>query len=277
MTFNFGPVDSLDAVPAEFKSVYNTTAGTDGKFTVADAHKPLVAAYTGVNTALTTERGKVTSLNAENAQRRQALAPWEAMVTDLGITPEDANDLPGAVKKHVTDLTSKVKGGESFKGDLAKIRDETEKRIKTVTDEKDKELAAMRTTLETHLVDKEALTALGAKKAKNGGTILLPHIKQAAKVIKDESGNYVVRAVDATGNVRFNSAAQPMSINDIVAEMAASNDYAFAFESTAPGGLGTQPGNGKQPVKTATQGDGKNEPSATQKIEAGLDQLTKKS
>lgn len=273
MPFNFGPVDSLDAVPNEFKSVYNTAAGTDGKFTVADAHKGVVTAYQGVNTALGTERGKVTALNTENAQRRTALQPWEALVTELGLTVEDGASASDAVKVHITDLTGKVKGGEAFKGNLAQIQAAAEKKIKEVTEAKDKEIAAMNSTLTEYLVDREALSELTAAKAKNGN-VLLPHVKSKLKVVKDEAGKYVVRAVDETGTPRYNSAAQLMGVRDIVAEVKAMPDYAFAFESEASSGTGANPQGSKTPVNGG-QKPGAGEKTSQQKISEGLTALQK--
>ncbi len=132
--FNFGEVDSLDAVPAEFRFAYNQQANANGKFTVSDAAKSMVTAYQGQATALEQERGKVRAANAENATRRAALKPYEDLVTEFGITPEDPNDLAGAIKAHVGTLQDKVKGGDAFKGNLAKIKEEADKRVKAIED-----------------------------------------------------------------------------------------------------------------------------------------------
>lgn len=274
MPFKFGEVDSLDAVPAEFKSVYSTTANANGKFEVAEAHKAIVAAYSGNATALETERGKVTNLNKENADRRGALKPFEDLVAEFGITPETGEDAPTALKRHVGDLTSKVKGGEAFKGNLEQIKQAAEQRIAALTTEKDKELGAMRTTLEEYLIDKEALAALGKAKAKNGGTILLPHVKQNLKVVKTEDGKYTVRAVDGAGQVRYNNAAQFMGVEDIITEVKADPNYAFAFESESSGGTGTQPGGSKTPV-IPPGGKVAGDKSSTQKISEGLSAMQK--
>lgn len=274
MVFKFGAVASLDEVPEEFKPLYGA-AGTDGKFEVDPKFKAAANAYVGQATALDAERGKVTSLNTENAKRRTALKPVEDLVTEYGLTVEN-DDVAGAIKAHVTDLTAKVKGGEAFKGNLANIQAAAEKRIKDLTDAKDGELAAMQRTLSEHLIDKEALTALATNKAKNGGKVLLPHVQSKLRVVKTEDGKYTVRAVDDAGQVRYNSAAQPMSVEDVVKEVKQNPDYAFAFDSETGAGTGAQPGVSKTPVvKPGGQGQG-DEKNSTQKISEGLAALQKK-
>lgn len=274
--FHFGPVASLDEVPNEFKSVYNTAAGTDGKFTVADAHKGIVTSYQGTLTTLNTERAKITSLNNENATRRQALAPWEALAADLGVTPEDAAnpDLPGAVKKHVNDLTDKVKGGDAFKGNLKTIKEEAERQVNALKTAHATELGAMQSTLETYLIDKEVGEHLVAAKAKNGGKVLLPTVKQKLKVVKTEDGKYVVRALDDAGAIAYNSAQQPMGVKDVVDSIKSNAEYAFAFDSEAAGGTGAQR-TGATPIvaKTANVGG---EKSSVSKISEGLTQMQQK-
>ena len=271
--FKFEAVDSLDAVPEEFRYAYGKTPNADGKFEVSADAKPFVTAYLGVNSALETERGKVRNLNSENATRRTALKPYEDLVSELGITVE-GDDGAGAIKAHVATLTDKVKGGEAFKGNLTKIKDESEKRIKAITDQHKAEMDAMQRTLSEYLIDREALAALAKNKAKNGGRVLMPHVQSKLKVIKGEDGKYVVRAVGDNGEILYNNSAQPMGVEDVVAQIRTNPDYAFAFESEGAGGTGSQPGSSTRPVVKPVPGA--DQMNSTQKIAAGLDQMTKK-
>lgn len=272
MVFNFAVMDSLDAVPAEFRFVYSATPNSAGKFEVQEGAKALVAAFQGNTTALEAERGKVRSLNTENATRRTQLTAYESLLTDLGITPEDPNNPIDAIKAHVATLQDKVKGGDAFKGNLTKIQDAANKRVADITAAKDAELKAMQATLEEHLIDKEVLSALTENKARQGGRVLLPHVKSKLKVVKDAAGKYGVVAVDEQGNALYNSAAQPMTVKDVVGQLKQAPEYAFAFESDAGGGTGHKPGSGQQPIKTGTPGAG--ELTSTQKIAAGLTSMT---
>ena len=273
MVFKFGAVASLDEVPEEFKPFYAAAAGADGKFSVEPKFQAAVTAYVGQATALETERGKVTSLNSENAKRRTAVKAFEDMATEMGLTVEN-DDVATAIKTHVTDLTGKVKGGEAFKGDLAKIQAAAEKKIADMKTAHDAELAAMNRTLSEHLIDKEVITALTAHKAKAGGKVLLPMVQSKLKVVKDENGKYTVRAVDDSGQVRYNAAAQPMTVEDVVKEVKTQPDYAFAFESEAGGGTGARPGGSNAPViKPVVNAQG--EKSSVSKISEGLAALQK--
>jgi len=273
MVFKFGAVASLDEVPDEFKPFYGTAAGTDGKFTVDPKFQAATTAYVGQATALEQERGKVTNLNKENQTRRTSLKAFEDLSSELGLTVEN-DDIAGAFKAHVTDLTGKVKGGEAFKGDLAKIQAAAEKKIAEMKAEHDKEIGAMRGTLSEYLIDKEAITALTANKAKNGGKVLLPHVQSKLRVVKTDDGKYVVRAIGEDGNVRYNAAAAPMTVEDVVKEVKQSPDYAFAFDSEAGAGTGAAPGGSKAPV-LKTVGPQAGEKTSTQKISEGLTALQK--
>lgn len=272
MVFKFGEVASLDEVPAEFRFAYGA-ANAAGKFSVQPGAQPFVDAFQGQATALENERVKIRTLSNENAQRRTALKPWEDLLGELGLTVADGEDPVAAVRTLVGELTTKVKGGDAFKTDLAKIRTASEERIAALTATHTAELAAMSGTLEEYLVDKEALGALASSKAKGGGEVLLPTIKAGLKVVKDDAGKYVVRAVSADGQVRYNNSAQPMTVAEVVAETKNNPKYAFAFESESGTGTGHQPGSGKQAVRTTAAAG---EMNATQKITAGLDALQKK-
>ncbi len=269
--FNFGVVDSLDAVPAEFKAVYGAQPNAEGKFEVQAAFKQMVAAYQGQATALATERSKLVAANKEAADRRTATKVYEDLVTELGITPE-GDDIAGAIKAHVATLTTKVAGGEAFKGNLQKIKEAADKRVAEITAAKDLELKAMQSTLEEHLIDNTALTELAAAKAKGGGRMLIPHVRQRLRVVKDANGKYGVVAVDENGQATYNSAGQPSTVKDVIQNFKHAAEYGFAFESEATGGTGHTPGGGKNPVNTGVKPGA--EATSVQKISAGLSAMT---
>lgn len=270
--FNFGVVDSLDTVPAEFKAVYGSQPNAEGKFEVKPEFKQMVAAYTGQATALTQERAKIANLNKENADRRAATKAYEDLITELGVTPEDPNDIAGAIRAHVTQLQDKVKGGEAFRGNLAKIQEAANKKIAEITTQKDAELKAMQSTLEEHLIDNSALTELAAAKAKGGGRMLIPHVRQRLKVVKDQNGKYGVVAVDEAGQAVYNAAGQPASVKDVIQTFKQTPEYGFAFESDAAGGTGHIPNSGRTPNLSPANKGG--ELSSVGKISAGLATLT---
>jgi hypothetical protein len=266
MVFKFVEVDSLDAVPPEFKAVYSTTANANGKFEVGESFKPFVTSYVGTNTALETERGKVINLSKENAQRRTAQKPFEDLVSELGITPE-GEDIAGAIRAHVGSLTEKVKGGEAFKGDLKKIQEAAAQKVREIEAANTAKLTAMQATLNEHLIGNEAVARLAAVKAKNPAHVL-PMVQSKLRVIQDEAGKYVVRAVDDQGQVRYNSAQQPMAVADVVDEFRQDPSNAYLFESVAASGIGTPPGGAKQPA--ARVGGDKGGKTSTQMIADGL-------
>ena len=125
--------------------------------------------------------------------------------------------------------------------------------------ERDGSIQKMRSSLERHLIDAEAATALSEHKGSS--MLLLPHVRDRVKVV-EENGEFVARVVDAEGDPRGNGKGGFMSIKDLVVELKKNPEFARAFESSGTSGGGTRPGGNK--------GGTPGSMSATEKIAAGL-------
>lgn len=97
---------------------------------------------------------------------------------------------------------------------------------------KDKELAKLRRTLETRLVDAEATSAI----AEAGGApaLLLPLVQQNVRLV-EFGGEYVAVAVNAKGEPRANGRGGYLTVADLVAEMRATPDLMRAFDVSGSG------------------------------------------
>jgi len=220
-------VDSLDSVPEALRGEYTEK---DGKFVLGvDGLEDT----TGLKTALQKER-------AERANfEKQAKA-----YAGLGLSADEIKALIDAKAKDDEDKA--VKGGEWDKL-RAQMNEKHATEIKGFTDK----LSAKDKALERFLIDGEATKAIAG--AKGVPELLLPHVRQHVRMV-EENNDYFVRVVDAKGDPRVNGKGEPLTISDLVAEMAASEVFGRAFEGSGQSGSGKQPGNGGGGTsKTMTQ------------------------
>lgn len=99
-----------------------------------------------------------------------------------------------------------------------------------------------RTKIDHLLIDSVAATAIAG--AKGSIELLLPHIQRNTRVVED-GDDFKVEVIDKEGNVRIgDSKGQPMTIEDLVAEMRSSDTFGRAFEGDGQTGGGKRPGNG---------------------------------
>lgn len=247
-------VDSIDSVPESHRGLYQEK---DGKYFLIDAAKPLVQSYLGVSDSLLKTEGlKKTAMDESIAERKKRQA-YESIGKVLGL--EDVT--PEVFETKINELVSENKKGGEIKIDMDKIKLDYNRRFEEAKTTHEQEKTQMRGTLERYLIDQAATAALASNKG--NVTLLLPHIKAKAKVVQD-GDDYVVRVVDAQGDVRPNGSGGFMSVEDLVGEMKTSKDFAAAFESDSKGGSGTPPN--KRPNTNVNIKD----LSPTQKIAQGL-------
>lgn len=253
MEFDFSKnqvVEKLDKVPAQFQGAYIENTDTEvGGFIVNPAIAPLTEAISGLNGALAKARKEAKGKNTPSVD--QLLEP-------LGFkSVEEIQEALDTMKEQLE------KAGDG-KINLDKMRIDMEKGFAKQLEAKDLELQGMSKSLQRYLVEKEAINAIS--QAKGVSDLLLPHIKNQAKVIK-EGDDFVVRVVDKDGEARGDGKGGFMSVNDLVAELKSSETFGRAFESEAPRGGGTPPGGQRPP---SVPGVKQAEKSSTQKIADGL-------
>jgi hypothetical protein len=255
-------LDNLDEVPEKYRGLYGENE--EGKFVVSDAAKGIVEDYRGVSKSLFSVRADKKKVSDENAERRIATKAFEEIANGLGVEPGEAG-YAAALKEHIDELIGKVKGGESHKVNLDKIRAEFDSRLATTVAEKDKEISVRDSALQRHLIKNAAMSALS--KHKGSVDLLLPHVERMCKVMPTENGDWDVRVLDADGDVRMNSAGGYLGVEDAIEEMKTQSAFKPAFESALPAGTGTTPGSMSKsiPAQRPTS-----EMSAAQKISQGL-------
>lgn len=241
-------LENLDGVHENFRSLY--TEQEDGTYTIGETHGKLIGAIQGLQKALTSSR------EAEKAAK-SALSSADDW-SEFG-TPDD-------VRTMKADLEAKIKAASKGSLDIEKVRSELKKANAEAMTAKDAELEKMRGKLRSNLVESQALQALS--KHKGSSKVLLPHIMNAAKVVETADG-YEIVIPDADGDVRINATGAPMTIDDLVAEMRASDDFGMVFQADDVSGTGAPANGAGGPVRF---GKSPAEMTSLDKIAAGFAQ-----
>ena len=202
-------IESLDSVPERYRGIY---VEADGKFTVSDAAKGLVGDYIGVTSTLAGVRVDKKKVTDENAERRLATKAIEDFAQSVGLEVGDEGHL-AALQAFVDDLQGQVKGGKEIKINLDKINGEWENRFAELGSSKDAEIGEMRSALSKHLISDAASRALA--EAKGSIDLLLPHVLNQCKVVKEDGGSYRVTVLDAQGDSRFDGSGGLMGVTPL--------------------------------------------------------------
>lgn len=255
MEFNFGEnveVPDLSKVPTQFHGLY---AEADGKFKLRDAPevKGAVEAILGLNKALVASRAE--------AKAAKGKAVDLSALKDFGSTPDE---IKAAIDTKLKELTDELTKGDKAKLNLDKIKADLAAAHSNDLKSKDTRITALTSQLYSHLVKSAATSAIA--EAKGVPDLLLPFVENQVKVI-EEDGKFQVYVVDSQGDRRYSGVTgQPMTIKELVSEMKGNEKYGRLFESEAPSGQGTPPG---QQRRTQT-GTSRDQMSPLQKIQAGL-------
>jgi hypothetical protein len=224
-----------------------------------------VGDYVGVSKSLVASRKDKKTASDESATRRVAVKAFEELADSMGLEPGD-DGYAAALKSHIEELTTKVKGGADMKVNMDKLKANYDKQLSEGLAGKDKEIEVRDKALEKHLIENVALGALA--KHKGSVELLMPILRGMCKVVCDEAGEYMVRVKDKDGDVRTNASGGFMGVAEAVEELKTQPAYKPAFESETPTGFGVKPGSQSKTVIKPTSNTG--ELSAAGKIAAGL-------
>lgn len=212
-----GKVNKLDEVQEAFRSLYKEVK-KDGQepFYALDVedmeHKDDI---TGLKNALEDER-------RQNTERGQRLTALEAEKTKLAGDLETARKSKGSdesaiesakkelIEKHTGELTAANKKSDGYRAALDKV------------------------------VRMDAARAAIAR-AKGSPDLLLPHVLDRTQFVENQDGTFAVVVVNEKGTPRIgDSQGNPMTLDQLVAEMKSNEVYGRAFEASPAGGSGAQ-------------------------------------
>ena len=259
-------VADVNSIPEKYRGLYVEGDGDNaGKMVLTSAASGIVADLIGNQETLAGVRNDKKKVTDENAERRLAVKAVEDFAQSVGLEVGDEG-MTAALKTFVDDLQGQIKGGKEIKINMEKVNAEADRRVATVTETKDTELAEMRAALSRHLISDAASRAL----AEHKGSIdlLLPHVLASCKMVRKENGDYGVTVLDAQGDARLDSAGGFLGVSGLVSEMKNQDKFGRAFESESAPGSGTTPGSMNR-SNTNSQQTGQ-ELSSVDKIRIGL-------
>lgn len=217
---------SKEQIPAEVVHLY---VEKDGKF-VLDVEGGLED-VDGLKSALSKERNRANTAET-------ALKAWK----ESGIeTPEKIRDLLSQIDEF-SKLDPKKEADKLTEQKIIVLKKQFEEQFKLKETALIAENQKATQQLTSVLVDNEAHRVLA--ELKGSAKILLPHIKNHVKMIKDAQGNWAAQIIDADGNVRIGKDMKNMNIADLVMELKNDPDFARAFDGTGVKGSGGQGGSG---------------------------------
>lgn len=170
--------------------------------------------------------GLKSALEKEKEERRLAKQALEKL---KNVDPEEYTRLKA-------DFEDRERKAAERKGEYDKLLVQVNEKHATALAERDNQNKALRTALESSLIDSEATRAIAG--AKGVPELLLPHVRQSVKVV-EEDGKFVAKVVDRAGTPRIGDAkGAPMTIDQLVGEMRESEVFGRAFEGTGASGSG---------------------------------------
>ncbi len=160
-----------------------------------------------------------------------------------GIDPDEYQELKAAADKAEEDRATKAGEFDSMKKQLMDKQQKALDELTAKISERDR-------MLDKEIRQNGILTAANAAGVlpEMSGWIMFQAM-QSTK-LTDE---YKTAVIDPEGNQRVNAKGEPMSIDDMVAEMAESPKYAAAFRGTSQSGMGIQRGNGNGGFSSVTK------------------------
>lgn len=258
MEFDFSAnvqVPDISKIPEQFRPLYakDEESGAFKLRSEDSAVKGAVEAITGLNKALKSER----ALTADLKKKQVDLAP-------LGDYGKSVDEIAAGVRAKLEELQGQIAGAGKAKLDLEKIKADLAAAHAKDVGVKDTTIKSLQEQLRSILIDQQIRGALGDKAV--SVELALPHVSSRVQAVQ-EDGQFKVFVVDKDGSRRYSGmTGQPMTINELVEEMRASESYQPLFKSVAPKGSGTPPAGARA---GSFSGD-RSKLTANQKIELGL-------
>lgn len=266
MEFEFDlnkPIEALTNVPAEYQGLYTQT---DAGYVVADQYKPIAKNINGLSSNLKDARGSLKTANGEAAERRVALAGFNALFDGI----EGVEDkTPEALRSHLEDLAKKAvkggKAGEAAAAELEAAKQAITSSFQSKLDEANKVNEGLTGEIRSLLIDNRTTSAIAA--AEGNPALLSPMIKGECEMRVADTGERVVVILDDKGEPRYNGEGSLLTIEQRVSELKEDPAFQGAFSGQVRGGSETKKSSSF--VSTNAGGD-PSKKTASQKISSGL-------
>lgn len=252
MEFEFnlnGPIENLDKVPAHYHQHF--TEG-EGGFTVSEAFVPIAKELNGLNGNLTKVRSSLTKANGESATRRQQLSAFDSLYDGAeGLEDRTPEALANYIQSLRTQATQGGADGAAAQAEIDRIKKTMTESHNTALAERDGTIETLNKEIRTLMVDGRISRAVAAQSG--NPTLLTPMLERECDVKVNEDGERVVVILDAkTGQPRYSSTGDLLTIEERVSELKEDQQFAAAFKGQVPGGTGSPQGSNR--VKSKTNG-----------------------
>ena len=223
-------VDSLDAVEEAIRPLYKQD-DKDGKFYLQ------VEGY---------DPGEAARLRAEAAERRKQVAELKGKIPE-DFNPEEWKALKEE-KKHIAEERERQEREKQRReGDFeAREKKLVEKHEQERKADQDRISKLIKQRDKAILEDAARAAIVGAKGKPN---LLMPHIMKRLKVEEDHDGNATLVVLDEYGQKAVaDSRGSPVTLDKMLSELKASDEFGVAFEGSNASGGGANPnGSGGDP------------------------------
>jgi hypothetical protein len=234
-------LESLDGLPEALHEFYEAkdgafVLGVEGMLTEAEKDEELIGIVKSRDTLLAEKKNLSLKFRDIDPEKYAALLAKE-------------EELENAKLKNIGDWESKEKQlGEKFSKERA-------------TWDSDRDV--MSGTINELMVKNVAMSELGlAKVIPNRTHLIMPWIERMVRVVRGDDGQYSTEIINqTTGEVRVSpksGSMSPMSIAELVEEMADSEEYGVCFESDGASGSGATGTGGTGGALTATRDEMRN-------------------
>lgn len=248
-------VESIDAVPPEFQSLYEDKGDEGIHLNEALAKK--VSDTGNLHKSLQAERKTRANLERE-LKGFKSIGESPDAITQMIEGYRSIADTPEALQELLAQKDKLLEGKDTEKV-VQQVRDaaareltKAQEQFKTQLAEKDGRITLVSAAMEREMIDSAATAEI--VKQKGIPELLLPVVRRQIKVV-EEDGRFVRRIVDDEGDTKVNGKGEPMTIADLVTEMRNNDLYARAFDGEGRGGSGAPAspgGGGNRVTKTYT-------------------------
>lgn len=228
-------LETLDGISEEIKGHYSER---DGKF------------YLGVDSVDGMSLEDVRALKNALSQERKRAEEAATLAKSFGDLDIDA----------AREALRKVDEMRNWKPDQ-KVQEQLRLKEEEIKRQSQSQLDKLKTELDTTVrqLERELVTSAASKAiAEKGGNpnLLLPLVERRTRMRRTDAGQFLAEVLDDTGGVRISpksGATDPMTIGELIEEMAGREEYAGAFSGTGARGSGASGSEGFRPASSGVK------------------------
>lgn len=228
-------VDQIDDVEETMRPLYEEK---DGKFHLI---------VEGIEDTSQIKRNLEAARRSEKAMKHQ-VEKWEK----LGLTEEEILALKEKAEKDVENKAVEKGEWDKLKTQMNEKHAADIKKWELLTEAEKENNKKLKGKIERYLVDAKATAAITA--AEGEPELLLAIVKRHIKVDEDENGEYTTSIVNDKGEARVNGKGEPLTIDELLAEMKSSEKLGRAFKASGNSGAGSAPGGGSNSTSKTPAG-----------------------